>query len=147
MRQGTNVTIRNIQTVLLVENEPLIALDLEGMLLSVGAESVHHVVSSGEAVLWLRDHSPQLAILDVFVKDGPSVSVADRLQQQGVPFLIYSGHTRHGSEYGAGFADAVWLPKPCTQADLVVAIHEAQSKFRKSDPRFSGQNLRQTKKS
>jgi CheY-like chemotaxis protein len=119
------VTIRDIHTVLLVENEPLIALDLEGMLLSVGAESVHHVVSSGEAVDWLRDHAPQLVILDVFVKDGPSIPVADQLRQQGVPFLIHSGHTWHGSGYGAGFADAVWLSKPCTQADLAVAIDQA----------------------
>jgi CheY-like chemotaxis protein len=124
-RQGIKVTFRHISTVLLVENEPLIALDLEGMLLALGASSVHHVVSSDEALAWLRDHRPELAILDIFVKDGPSTPVADQLRLQSIPFVVHSGHTRRGSGYGASFSEAVWLSKPCTEADLVVAIDQA----------------------
>lgn len=123
------MAVRDINTVLLVENEPLIALDLEGMLLSVGAGRIHHVVSSSEALDWLGDHRPELAILDVFVKDGPSISVAGQLRQQRVPFLVHSGHTKQGSGYGAALADAVWLSKPCTEADLVVAIDQALGQF------------------
>ena len=119
------MAIRDIKTVLLLENEALIALDLEGMLLSVGVERVHHAVSAGEALDWLSDHSPQLAILDIFVNDGPSLPVADWLRKKQVPFVVHSGHTRQASGYGVGFSDAVWLSKPCTEADLVEAMSQA----------------------
>lgn len=119
------MTTSDISTVLLVENEPLIALDLEGMLLSAGAASVHHVMSTQDALDWLRNNRPDLSILDVFVQDGASTPVAEHLRAQGVPFVVHSGHTRQGSEYGASFADAVWLSKPCTEHDLSAAIQQA----------------------
>ena len=49
-------------TVLLVENEALIALDLEGMLLSAGAKSIHHTMSSQDALDWLKREKADLAI-------------------------------------------------------------------------------------
>lgn len=113
---------RNINTVLLVENEPLIALDLEAMLLSVGVQGVHHVLSSGDALDWLRDHRPDLAVLDIFVTDGSSMPVADWLRGHGVPFVIHSGHTKQSPGNGAGLSDAIWLSKPCTDAELAAAI-------------------------
>ena len=124
-RQGINVTITDIHTVLLVENEPLIALDLEGMLLEAGVGRVHHTMSVGAALDWLAGNAPALAILDVVVEGGSSASVADRLRQRAIPFLIYSGHARHGELHGAGLSGAVWLAKPCTQVDLVAAIETA----------------------
>ena len=119
------MAISDLKTVLILENEALIALDLEGMLLSTGAGHVHHVVSSSEALAWLHDNKPELAILDIFVKDGPSTAVADKLREQSIPFLVHSGHARHGSGYGDAFKDAVWLSKPCTESDLMLAIDQA----------------------
>lgn len=111
-----------LHTVLLVENEPLIAMDLEGMLLSAGAGSVHHAMSSGDALDWLDGTRPDLAILDLFLSDGSSAPVAERLRLQGTPFVIYSGHTHDSAPDAAAFGDVVWLPKPCTQSELVAAV-------------------------
>lgn len=113
------------QTILLVENEALIALDLEGMLLSAGAKSVHHKVSSRDALDWLERERADLAILDLFVSDGLSAPVAERLRDAGTPYVIYSGHTHDSAPEAAAFGDAIWLSKPCTQSELVLAIERS----------------------
>jgi DNA-binding NtrC family response regulator len=105
-----------------VENEPLIAMDLEGMLLSAGAASVHHAMSSRDALDWLDSRQADLVILDLFLSDGSSAPVADRLRVQGTPFVIYSGHTHDSAPDAAAFGDAIWLPKPCTQSELIAAV-------------------------
>lgn len=109
-------------TVLLVENEPLIAMDMEGMLLSAGAARIHHATSSQDALDWLNNSKADLAILDLVVSDGSSAPVAERLRAHGTPFLVYSGHTHDSAPDAATFADAVWLSKPCTQSELVAAV-------------------------
>lgn len=112
----------HFHTVLVVENEALIALDLEGMLLSAGAREVHHAMSCYHALEWLEHENPDLAILDLFVNDGSSAPVAERLRQTGTPFLVYSGHTHDSAPGAADFGDAVWLSKPCTRSELMLAI-------------------------
>ena len=116
---------KQLHTVLVVENEALIALDLEGMLLSAGAGKVHHAMSSREALDWLQHEEPDLAILDLFVSDGSSAPVAERLRDIGTPFLIYSGHTHDSAPGAADFADAIWISKPCTQSELMLAIERS----------------------
>lgn len=113
------------QTVLLVENEALIALDLEGMLLSAGAKSVHHKMSCRDALDWLEREKADLAILDLVVSDGSSAPVAEQLRKIGTPFVIYSGHTHDTAPDAAAFGDAIWLSKPCTQSELVGAIERS----------------------
>ena len=112
-------------TVLLVENEALIALDLEGMLLSAGAAKVQHMVSSRDALDWLRQEKADLAILDLFVSDGSSAPVGERLRDMGTPFVIYSGHTHDSAPGAAAFSDVIWLSKPCTQSELELAIERS----------------------
>lgn len=114
-----------LDTVLLVENEALIALDLEGMLLSAGVAKVHHTVSSRDALNWLAAAKADLAILDLFVSDGSSAPVAERLRDLGTPYVIHSGHTHDSAPDAAAFGDAIWLSKPCTQSELVQAIERS----------------------
>lgn len=122
---GTKVATNQFHTVLLVENEALIALDLEGMLLSAGAERVHHTVSANDALDWLQRDTADVAILDLFVSDGSSARVAERLRSVGTPFVIYSGHTHDSAPGAADFGDAIWLPKPCSQSELLLAIERS----------------------
>lgn len=119
---GTDLASNAFHTVLLVENEPLIAMDLEGMLLAAGAAKVHHAISSRDALDWLGASNADLAILDLFVSDGSSAPVAERLRMQGTPFMVYSGHTQDSAPDIGQFGDAVWLSKPCTQSELVAAV-------------------------
>jgi CheY-like chemotaxis protein len=119
------VATDQFHTVLLVENEALIALDLEGMLLSAGARRVHHAMSSLEALDWLQHDRADLAVLDLFVSDGSSARVAERLRDMGTPYIIHSGHTHDSAPDVAAFGNAIWLSKPCTQAELLAAIQRS----------------------
>jgi DNA-binding NtrC family response regulator len=100
-------------------------MDLEGMLHSAGAASVHHEMSSQGALGWLADNKADLTILDLFVTDGSTAPVAARLRRLGSPYLIYSGHTHDTAPDAGIFGDAIWLPKPCTQSELVLAIERS----------------------
>ena len=115
-------------SVLVVENEALIAMDLEEMLASAGLSPVVHVASNEEALAWLADKRCDIAILDLMVRDGLTTPVAELLNGARVPFLVYSGHARHDVDPGEAFEDAIWLSKPCTQAELVNAIRHASEK-------------------
>jgi len=119
------VATNRFDTVLLVENEALIALDLEEMLLTAGARNVHHTVSSRDALDWLDRETADVAILDLFVSDGSSAPVAARLRGLGTPYVIYSGHTHDSAPDATAFGSAIWLPKPCTQSELLQAIERS----------------------
>lgn len=111
--------------ILLVENEPLIAMDVEAMLRAAGFEDVVHVVSSGEALEWLDRFEAGVVILDLIVRDGPTAPVAERLRARGAPFLVYSGLSRAEIDDAAVFDDVIWLSKPCTQSELVNALERS----------------------
>ncbi|WP_051371497.1 response regulator [Mesorhizobium loti] len=52
-------------SVVLLEDEPLIAIDIEDQLQSAGFNIVKVLSTCAEALEWLQDHSPDIAILDL----------------------------------------------------------------------------------
>ena len=114
-----------VSSILVVENEPLIAMDVEAMLLDAGARAVHHAQSCHEALDWLSGNGPDVVILDLHLRDGPGTLVAEALNRRAIPFIVYSGDT-HST---AGTVDLTrhvpWLNKPCSQQDLISAILSA----------------------
>jgi ActR/RegA family two-component response regulator len=76
--------------ILLVEDEPLVALDVEKALRAAGAR----VVSAGyvESGLYTTKH-PDLsaAVVDLGLGDGNGMEVCRRLRDLGIPFVIHTG--------------------------------------------------------
>lgn len=105
-----------IGMILLLEDEPLIAIDLEYSLVSEGYR-VQICTSCDEALRLLEAGRPSLALLDIQLKDGPSTDVAKRLRALDVPFIVCSGRNR--AEASDVFADCYWLSKPCA-SDIVL---------------------------
>lgn len=117
------VPIDDDAAILIVENEPLIAMDIEEMLRASGYRHVRHAASTAEADAWLTgDMSRSVVILDLFVLDGSTTGLAARLREREIPFVIYSGLPRHELDPDPVLAEAVWLPKPCSADELVAAI-------------------------
>ena len=58
--------------VLIVEDEVLLATELEFLLGEVGCHSVGLAMSSDEAVAMANDLRPDLALVDVYLRDGPT---------------------------------------------------------------------------
>ena len=79
------------QVVLLVEDEPLIALEVEHALRTAGAK----VIAAGgvEFGLSTTDH-PGLsaAVIDLGLSDGNGTTVCRRLRDLGIPFVVHTGY-------------------------------------------------------
>ena len=97
--------------ILLVEDEFLLAVDLEEHLTAAGAVVVGPVSSVDETLALIAQKSPlDAAVLDVNL-DGQSVfPVADELVRRGVPLVFATGYDER--ILPARYADAPCLDKP-----------------------------------
>lgn len=103
--------------ILLLEDEALIALDIESSLREEGL-SVTSLNSCAAALEWLQTATPDLAILDIGLTDGPCHDVAEVLVEQNVPFIVHSGDSK--SEYeDTPFSKGIWLNKPSRPEVLI----------------------------
>ena len=108
-------------TVLLLEDEALIALALQDDLEEAGYGIAGPFVTCTDALSWLEAHRPDLAVLDTVLKDGPCKEVALRLTSLGVPFLVYSGLVEDMNALPE-LASATWIEKPATAQALLQAL-------------------------
>lgn len=82
-------------TILVVEDEPLIALDIEDALTALGL-TVRLARSISEARLALAVvPQPQLVLLDVVLPDGRSFDLAQEILDIGMPLVFLTGYD-HG---------------------------------------------------
>jgi len=96
--------------VLLVEDEPLVALDLRFELEDAGAVVLSVARTVAEAMEAAQGQQVDLALLDGNLKGEPVDEVAALFSQQGVPFCFVSGYGRE--HLPAGFDHAPLIEKP-----------------------------------
>jgi DNA-binding response OmpR family regulator len=113
-------------TVLLLEDEPFIALDIEEVLTKAGFEVVQTISSCCDAEAWLEEHTPDLAVIDPQLRDGFCSNVAQILVERKIPFVVHSGEPVD-SEVGALFLSGEWLSKPCQPSALLSAIRNSMA--------------------
>ena len=112
------------KSILIVEDEPLIAMMLEDFLDTLGHEVVGTCESVDEAIARVEQGGFDVAIIDVQLKDGKQVwPVADRLAEAGKPFVLATGgHVEPPPEQ---HADAPVLAKPYTIDAIEPALERA----------------------
>jgi DNA-binding response OmpR family regulator len=109
-------------TVLLLEDEPLIAMDLEYELREVGFD-VAIVATCSDAIDWLEVCRPDVVIVDIVLRDGPCHAVVEQLVADKIPFIVHSGD--HPSMHeNTPFAHGTWVSKPAEGAELVRVARE-----------------------
>lgn len=106
------------RAILVVEDEPLIALDIAEALGAAGAICLT-TNTLKEALDAVERPGIRGAIVDRSLKDGDTTSLCERLNELGIPFLIYTGFSKTGR--GACSA-APHLEKPATEVQLVTAM-------------------------
>jgi DNA-binding NtrC family response regulator len=79
-------------SVLIVEDEPFIALDLASAIESAGGVVVGPAATVREALALLQRAPVRAALLDVNVGDGEVTPVATALAARGTPVVFYCGH-------------------------------------------------------
>ena len=113
-------------TVLVVEDEAIVAVELELTLAEFGCAVLGPAVSVADALALLDAGGgpPDAALLDVGLRGERSTAVAETLARAGVPFAVVTG-------YGDGFldspalAEAPRLAKPYDAAqvrDMLLAL-------------------------
>lgn len=78
-------------SVLIVENEPFIALDLATAVEEAGGKVIGPAGSVREALMLIEQHLVQAAILDVSLSDRDVAPIAELLIDGGIPVIFYSG--------------------------------------------------------
>lgn len=81
-----------IKSVLVLEDNFLIALDMEEMLVALGVTSVDVATTKSKAMELIADHTYDFAILDINLGDDTSFAVADALMARGISFGFTSGY-------------------------------------------------------
>src|SRR5665213_268368 len=79
--------------VLVVEDEPLIGMDIEYAVERLGHEVVGPIAELDKALDLAADALLDCAILDVNIRGGLSYPVADILLNRGLPVLLLSGYS------------------------------------------------------
>lgn len=114
------------RSVLIVEDEPLIAMMLEDFLDSLGHRVAGSVDSVEDALARVDQGGFDVAILDVQLKDGKtSWPIADRLRDKGIPFIIATGG--HIEPPPPEHAAAPHLSKPYTIDAIEPALAKASA--------------------
>jgi CheY-like chemotaxis protein len=114
--------------VLLVEDEAIIAIMLEGMLADLGCEVVGPAGNLGEATRLAQSEGLGGAFLDVNLGGQSIYPVADLLAARGIPFVFVSGYGAAGID--ARFAGAPVLAKPILDGDIEQAVAAMRARGR-----------------
>jgi CheY-like chemotaxis protein len=107
--------------VLIVEDDPIIAIDFEDRLLGFGVTSVRTVGSVAQALEAITTRAPDFAMLDVELIREKSFAIAERLAALKIPFVFVTGYGADASIPSA-FATRPRLQKPCSSDALEAAL-------------------------
>jgi len=97
--------------VLIVEDDPLIALDFEDTILGFGVKTVRTAGNVARALEMIADRAPDFALLDVGLVREKSFAIAERLDALKIPFVFVTGYGAAGT-FPAAFAHTPTLSKP-----------------------------------
>ena len=111
--------------VLIVEDEALVALNLEMMLEELGCNVVATMMRFEQAERMLSSEiSADIAVLDVNIGGSPVFPLAEKLMAQGVPIVFATGYGKSGIP--ENWHDRPVLQKPYTINDLTRCLRVAR---------------------
>jgi len=97
--------------VLIVEDDPIIALDFEDTILGFGVKAVRTAGNVANALQMIADQAPDFALLDVGLVREKSFAIAERLAELKIPFVFVTGYGAD-AKLPAALAGKPRLPKP-----------------------------------
>lgn len=112
----TDAPVRAPERMLVLEDNMIIALDLEDMLTRLGVKQVTVASSVAQAIEALAEDKPPFAILDVNLGQETSFPIADILREAGVPFA-----------FGTGFGDSAAFPDRFKEIPVLQKPYSAES--------------------
>ena len=108
------------RSVLIVEDEPLIAMMLEDFLESLGHDVVATCETVEDAIAQVDAGGFDIAIIDVNLDGEPNYPVADVLAERNVPFIFATGYGSKGLD--TRYSNIPLLTKPFLDSELETAL-------------------------
>ena len=121
--------------VLVVEDEFLVAMDIELMLRELGCLVVGPIGDLETALRAAKEQALDLAVLDINLGGQPVTAVADALAARAVPFALCTGYRL--DQLSGRYPAAPRLMKPLQADDLRTALLQAAAAATRSRPDFS----------
>ncbi|WOJ88306.1 PAS domain S-box protein [Methylocapsa polymorpha] len=106
--------------ILIVEDEPLVAMEIESLLASTGCEIIGPAATIQTAKRFIADATIDAALIDANLAGHPVHELAAALTQKNIPFAFATGYGREALPLG--FRDAPVLTKPFSRSQLLVVI-------------------------
>lgn len=110
--------------VLVVEDQPLIAMDLEDLLTSRGYEVLGPKATVAEALDCLARTTPEAALLDIDLAGETSFAVAAELGRRGVPFVFATGTAGADARIPDALVETPVIRKPWNPDDVLSFLQE-----------------------
>ncbi|MGE3276932.1 MAG: DNA-binding response regulator [Vicinamibacterales bacterium] len=111
--------------ILIVEDEAIVARDVQRMITTAGHEVAAVTSSVSEARAWLAGRTPDLALVDVALPEGrmAGLELARELRDRGIRFVLVTAHVDGGTLTAARALSPVgYVVKPFTEAQLMAAV-------------------------
>jgi len=103
--------------VLVIEDEPLLSMDMEATLRDAGCDVIGPAATLGQAKSLTAEGTYDVALVDANLSGQPVDDIAAALTQRNVPFAFVSGYGREGLP--TGFREAILLNKPFSPTQLL----------------------------
>jgi DNA-binding response OmpR family regulator len=106
--------------ILVVEDDPLIGLDLCDMVADGGYVPEGPLATVAAALERIADTEVDAALLDVRLGNELVTPIADALARNRVPFVFLTGYAKR--DVPTPYGDRPVIEKPCTPAQLIAKI-------------------------
>lgn len=114
---------QSVLSVVVLEDEALIALDVEEALRDAGFNVLAVISSCADAQEWLETNSPDVAVLDIELRDGNCAAIASLLHDRDIPFVVHTGSSSETARDEAPiFLKGRWVSKPNAPSELIDAV-------------------------
>jgi len=117
--------------IVIADDEAVMRLDLREMLTNVGHEVVAEAKDGRTALEAIRQHRPDLAILDVRMPDPDGIEVARKIsREQLCAVVMLTAFSQEALVRDAAEAGAMaYVVKPFSESDLLPALEVAMTRF------------------
>jgi len=117
--------------VVIAEDEAIIRLDLKELLVEEGYDVVGETGRGDEAVQLVREHEPELAILDIKMPGLDGLSAARHVagERMAAVLILTAFSQRELVEQARDAGALAYLVKPFQKSDLIPAIEIALGRF------------------
>jgi len=107
--------------ILIVEDDPIIALDFEDRILGLVATTVRTASNVARALDMIAKRAPDFALLDVGLIHERSFAIAERLDALKIPYIFVTGYGAD-AKISMPFTGKPRLPKPYSSEALQAVL-------------------------